>query len=255
MGTGVYLDDIDAVAAAQLAATKEQLSGSLERVRFAEAGLFFVVDRNGDIVAGPRSGGVDGIEQETDLVARLIGAAPPDGTIATLTDRARFGGDTQNWRFKVSSVGVNQWVLVAAVPADVLVESANELAIRQALLIALVLVVGLGVGIAASRRIVRPVRNLTDAAIALEGEQFEPTSLDGAAGRRDELGVLARAFRRMAAEVVERERTLRERVRRLEVVVDQRKVDQEINAIVETDFFRRLEAQAEILRRSDTPES
>ena len=86
-------------------------------------------------------------------------------------------------------------------------------------------------------------------AVALEEDHFEPESLDAAAARRDEVGGLARAFRRMAAEVVERERALRERVSRLQVVIDRRKVDEEITQITESDFFRRLEEQADELRK------
>lgn len=253
VGTGVYLDDIDAVAAEQLAAVKLQLSESLERVRFVETGFFFVLDRDGTLVAGPQTRRVDELNGSVDdsLVQQLVAKAPPDGALVSMDAEARLGGAARDWRFDISSVGSKRWVLVAAVPRSALVESANDLAARQILLSAIVLALGLIVGLLVSRRIVRPVQDITRAALALEEERFDHALLDRAANRGDEVGVLARAFRRMAAEVVERERSLRERVRRLEVVIDQRKVDHEINTIVETDFFRRLEARAENLRRTD----
>lgn len=253
VGTGVYLDDIDAAAAEQLADAKRQLSDSLAQVRFTETGFFFVLDRDGSVVAAPPARRVDELAAPRDdtLVRRLLAVAPDDGTIVPVEVDARLGESRRSWRFDLSSVGADRWVLVSAVPSSALVESANDLALKQVLLSALVLVLGLAIGLLTSRRIVRPVQDITGAALALEEERFDPASLDRAANRRDEVGVLARAFRRMAGEVVERERSLRERVRRLEVVVDQRKVDEEINTIVETDFFRRLEARAEVLRRTD----
>lgn len=45
----------------------------------------------------------------------------------------------------------------------------------------------------------------TRAAAALQENRFDPAMLDDAASRKDELGSLVRAFRRMGDQVVERE--------------------------------------------------
>jgi HAMP domain-containing protein len=127
-------------------------------------------------------------------------------------------------------------------------ELGDRLARNQILLGLVVLVLGVGVGVLVSRRIVRPVQDLTDAAVALEADAFAPERLDAAAARRDEVGTLARAFRRMAAEVVARERALRAQVARLQVVIDRDKVDREITEITDTDFFQGLERRAAALR-------
>lgn len=254
VGTGVYLDDIDAQAAAQEAAARRELSRSLQAVRFADSGFFFVLDQSGGVVAGPDGKGLaraEGTPWGEVLELRLLATAPAGGRIVTVDAPARFAGAPQTWQFDVSTVGSERWVLVSAVPRSQLVATANRLAWRQVLLSLVVLVLGLVIGLLTSRRIVRPVQDLTGAARALEEERFAPESLDAAAARRDEVGGLARAFQRMAAEVVERERALRDQVRRLEVVIDHRKVDDEINAILETDFFRRLEERADELRGDD----
>lgn len=251
VGTGVYLDDIAARAADRLATARAELSDSLQGVRFAGEGFFFVLDQDGGVVAGPDGQGLDrwaGSRAGRRLERRLIADAPRNGGIRTEFASADLGGSRGRWQFGVSTVGSERWVLVSAVPKAELERTANRLAWRQVLLSLLVLVIGLAIGLLSSRRIVRPVRDLTGAARALEAGTFDPASLDDAADRRDEVGSLARAFRRMAAEVVERERALRDRVKRLEVVIDHRKVDEEINAIIETDFFRRLEARADELR-------
>ena len=143
------------------------------------------------------------------------------------------------------------WTLVSAVPQAEIDAPGNGQALRQAVLSIGVLLLGLLIGLLASRRIVRPVETMTKAAVALEQDQFDPAMLDGAAARRDEVGTLARAFQRMGTEIVERERRLREQVLKLSVVIDRQKVEQEAGAITESDFFRDLESRRDQLRQRD----
>ena len=56
----------------------------------------------------------------------------------------------------------------------------------------------------------------------------------------------------MGTEIVERERQLRDQVRKLTVVVDRRKVSEDASAIAESDFFKDLAQKKDSLRqRSD----
>ena len=97
----------------------------------------------------------------------------------------------------------------------------------------------------------KPLGRVTDAAIALEQNTYDPESLADVVSRKDEVGVLARAFRRMGEEVRERERALRARVQHLQVVVDRTQVEKDINEIAESDFFQDLERRAEEIRKGD----
>ncbi|NJN88330.1 MAG: response regulator [Leptolyngbyaceae cyanobacterium SL_7_1] len=72
-----------------------------------------------------------------------------------------------------------------------------------------ILAVGLLASLLLARRITQPIAQLTAAANALQGEQFQNHSLNPVATRGDELGILARTFQRMAAEVKEREQGLK----------------------------------------------
>lgn len=257
IGTGVYLDDIEAEAATRRAQSIDDLNAALDGVRFAESGFFFVIDGEGALVAGPTNRQAADLADSADgqrLAAELIAAASEPGPqpIAVSAD-ASLDGTSQRWLFGVSEVQPMDWILVSAVPEAQLTSTANRLALRQTVLIAVVLAIGLAIGLLTSRRIVRPVQDLTTAAVALEEGSFSSASLDDAAGRKDEVGGLARAFQRMAVEVVERERALRERVSRLEVVIDRAKVDQDVSTIAGTDFFADLERQAAELRRQGRP--
>jgi hypothetical protein len=67
------------------------------------------------------------------------------------------------------------------------------------------------------------------------------------------VGTLARTFQRMGAEVVERERKLREQVTKLTVVIDRQKVAEEAGAITDSDYFKELKQRASELRERGTP--
>ncbi len=94
----------------------------------------------------------------------------------------------------------------------------------------------------------RQVGCLTDAAAAVEAETFDPACLADVAARADELGQLARVFRRMAREVHVREQRLRQEVQQLRIELDESRQACQVAQIVETDYFRRLRAQAQEIR-------
>jgi HAMP domain-containing protein len=150
---------------------------------------------------------------------------------------------------KVSSFAPLGWVLVSAVPGEDLTEPGRILALQQVGLAVVVLLIGLVAGLLMSRRIARPVEDVTQAATALAEDRFEPAMLDKAADRTDEVGTLARTFRRMATEVIERERALRDQVTRLTVEIDATRREAAVREIVETDFFADLSAKAADMRR------
>ena len=256
IGTGVYLDDIDNEAAMRLSTTKLSLSNALAEVKFNGEGFLFVLDQEGHVVVTPARRDLSALST-TDwgrrLSASLAGGEPSaTGEIVNFSNVAQFrSGRSEQWQFDVSSVDSSKWLLVSAVPQAELNSVGNSLAVRQIVIAAAILLVGLLVGLLSSRRIVRPVQALTSAAVALEEDRFDPGTLDRAAARNDEVGALARAFRRMASEIVERERKLRDQVTQLRVVVDRAKVEREVGEITESDFFQRLQERAEEMRRND----
>jgi hypothetical protein len=52
----------------------------------------------------------------------------------------------------------------------------------------------------------------------------------------------------MAAEVETRERRLRQEVQRLRITLDQRRADEQVAAITDTDYFQELQRSADRLR-------
>ncbi len=260
IGTGVYLDDIATEADARLEADKKSLGSTLAKIVFSDTGFFFVLDRDGKVLVAPENRSLTSLVDTAwgkSLTSAAVAAVPKtQGPIAHVqADAALRDGHLEPWSVDVSKVSATDWILVSVVPAAELTQAGTSLATRQIILETVVLLLGLGIGLLASRRIVRPVQDLTHAATALSENRFEPTSLDHAAARGDEVGTLARAFQRMGAEVVARERKLREQLTKLSVVIDHKKVERDLGEIVESDFFHDLEARAAALRERGTSDT
>jgi CheY-like chemotaxis protein len=93
------------------------------------------------------------------------------------------------------------------------------------------------------------VERVTDAATAVESGTFAIEGLDSVAARTDALGSLGRVFQRMANEVQARESRLQQRVRELQIVIDEERQAKEVAGITDSDYFRQLRGQAADLRR------
>jgi len=95
---------------------------------------------------------------------------------------------------------------------------------------------------------IEQVGYIVDAARAVESAAFVPESLEAVGARDDALGQLARVFRRMAREVIARERALEREVRQLRIEIDATRSVTQVAEITETDYFQDLQRKADKLR-------
>ncbi len=65
----------------------------------------------------------------------------------------------------------------------------------------------------------------------------------------DELAQLARLFRKMAIEIQAREENLKRQVQELRIEIDEVKKTRHVEQIVESDYFKELQANAKKLRQ------
>jgi HAMP domain-containing protein len=142
----------------------------------------------------------------------------------------------------VGAVGLDfELVHVDEVQNAILGSTGQAFLLIYALLLLLVLVL--------SRVLTGPIVRLTAAA-----ERVGEGHYDQDFGRlrqrrfRDEIGVLAEVFRRMSEKVDVREQNLRREVQSLRIEIDEGKRAQQVQEIVETDFFRELQARAQQMR-------
>lgn len=256
IGTGVYVDDIDAEVATRIEAIKANLTRSFRDISFNRDGFFFILDREGRLVASasPVLASYQQTPQGQQTLQQVADAAPaaPGQSTETVIEAPWAQSESEPWSVRMSSTGGDlDWILVSAVPQEDLEAPGSQLALRLALLSLAVLLIGLALGLLVSRRITRPVDDLSAAARSLSSGTFEPAMLDAAASRSDELGELARSFQSMGAEVVERERRLREQIEKLTVSIDRAKVREEVEQITESDYFQKLKSRSQEMRRRD----
>jgi HAMP domain-containing protein len=253
IGTGVYIDDIDNEADRRLNEIKMQLRMALADISFSDNSLFYVVDGTGAPIIAPFATNIDWLStpEGAATLQQVLAAAPTaDGEISEVVlDQALRYRTSEPWVLNVSTFKQLDWYLVSAVPQAELTTPGQTLALQQAALSVAVLVFGLFSGLLMSRRIVRPVEQITSAARALTEDRFDPADLDSAAERADEVGELARVFQRMGRELVERERALREQVRQLKVEIDRNQVAKDVSAITDSDYFQDIRAKAAEMRR------
>lgn len=94
----------------------------------------------------------------------------------------------------------------------------------------------------------KQVDRLTEAAVAVENETFDPESLSDIAARDDALGQLTRLFQRMTREFYVREQRLKQEVTELRIEVNKAKQAKQVAQITGTDYFRDLKSKAQDLR-------
>ncbi|OUL34025.1 cache domain-containing protein [Nostoc sp. 106C] len=105
-----------------------------------------------------------------------------------------------------------------------------------------------------ARRISRPIHALTDAAQALEHDNFDSQvqklyqNLDKLACTPDDIGQLVRVFLQMAEEVRMRHQKLKIQVRELHIEIDETKRANNVAEITENEHFRQLQQKIHKLR-------
>jgi len=118
-----------------------------------------------------------------------------------------------------------------------------------------VIVLSLLIALGLSSYISRPVAAVVTASKAVEAGKFSEVDLYEVGQRKDELGGLARTFSRMAEQVQNREESLKEEVKDLQVKIslfieiDQARREKQVREITETEYFEKLLKQVEVLRR------
>lgn len=100
---------------------------------------------------------------------------------------------------------------------------------------------------------VEQVRQVTDAAGAVETGTFDAESLDDVGRRPDALGQLARVFQQMAHQVAAREQRLRLEVSQLRIEIDEVRAARRVEEITESDYFQRIQQKAAELRIDSRP--
>jgi methyl-accepting chemotaxis protein len=100
-----------------------------------------------------------------------------------------------------------------------------------------------------SRTLTSPIRKLTRVAEKISEGNYDQDFLQTAPQRlSDEIGTLTAVFGVMVDKVHQREQSLRAQVEQLKIEIDDAKRQNQVDEIVDSDFFRDLQSKARLMR-------
>lgn len=218
-----------------------------------DVGYGFLIDPQGNVIAHP-----DYLEEDasagTQETTNLLNVGSPEyrmlieRMVAGETGLGSYQSDTDGEQLLVyAPIPAIGWRLGIVVPYSAVVEPATQMRERAILITVLLVVVVTIVAIFLAQLIDKPLQRLVTRVHQVtqerKADRLELNSFK-------ELNRLAQAFNEMSAIVWERETNLKAEVAELRIEIDLSRKQKQLESIVESDFFRQLEIEAERLRNN-----
>jgi adenylate cyclase len=214
-----------------------QISQFLKGMEISKSGMAFIIEPSGELIATSTEEAV--IRQDADKQNHRVMATASQNALIRSTaaylqkqygsfkiDRdaqLNYSIDGKHNFIEVRSLkqfGL-QWMIIVVIPESDFMGQIQENSRTTILLCLGSLVIASIVGLFTARRLTRPILTLSTAATAIEAETYAPEMLETEIKRKDEFGQLARIFYAMAEQVKTRSGDLRDKIRQLEVQMDQ----------------------------------
>jgi len=216
LASGIYIDDIEELVAERKLKLMRQLATRIAGIRVARDGYVYVFDSRYNMLFHPSLAGKNLGQTKNPVTGKLI-----------LDELMGVTGSTTGWRYLWDKPGDEQnfvhrkiswvrhfpsydWYIVASVYLDDLYESADTLRQRLIAMGLLGLALALALAFVFVRRFTGPIVHLADVARRVEAGDLNATSN---IRRGDELGLLAKAFNRMVAQLRDHIQNLDEKIR------------------------------------------
>ncbi|HKL78429.1 MAG TPA: cache domain-containing protein [Gammaproteobacteria bacterium] len=251
IGTGVYIDEVEAEVQARKAALAERLRQHLNDTRIAQTGYLYIFDSDMNMIIHPNPNieGTNFSDMENPATGRPIGkelmqaAESQSGKLVYKWDRPSDPGnyvyDKIAW---VRYLPEFDWYIASSVYLSEFRDTANALTLRIISVAALVLITAVAGAYFFLRRLTEPISRLAETASRVgQGDLDAKTDIQ----RDDEIGVLATAFNSM----VDR---LKDQINNMESRVAER--TEELRRSV-NDLERRNRESAEINRMGELLQS
>ncbi len=185
------------------------------------------------------------IASEDCLVCHSTPEAAPASLITTYGSDNGFG-------WQLNEIVAAQIIYVPA--GEVFSTALSSFGIVMAIYVLIFGLVILSINYLLRRYVISPVGVVGGVAQKISTDQVESTDIESTeliqvTHRADELGYLAKVFQTMAREVFARTQKLKQQVQNLRIEIDEIRRKQEVEQVVETDFFKDLQTKAGEMRR------
>ncbi|MFN8458823.1 MAG: DUF3365 domain-containing protein [Anaerolineae bacterium] len=184
------------------------------------------------------------VSSESCLACHSTPEVAPKNLLATYGTKNGFG-------WKLNEIVSTQIIYVPA--TDVFNTALRSFLVVMASFVGVLAVVILLLNFLLRRYVIQPVTVMGSLAQKISVDEMVAADLQSEgltkiASRADELGHLAQVFQRMASEVFTRTQNLKQQVQELRIQINEIKRQEQVSEVVETDFFRDLQAKADTMR-------
>jgi hypothetical protein len=216
----------------------------------------FLIDQFGRVIAHPEYLPHDA-KKGDESTSNLLALGTPsfralvERMVAGETDYGYFVDEQNNQQLLAfSTIPETGWSFGMVVPRTTVLASVIETRNEALIIGALMIVVASVVAVLLTRQIYQPIRQLLAGVRELSAERMGEQAPRVEVAAFSELQRLADAFNEMAATIWRRETRLEAKVALFSIEVDTRAQSQQVESIVEGEYFKYLERNAEQLRRS-----
>ena len=213
-------------------------------------GTGFLIEDTGKVIAHPEYQDADaseGTEEEESLLT--VGSVEYQALIEKMVNGREglgyYSDDTGELLLVFAPVPATGWSLGISIPRENVIAPAMAMRNRAIMITAVMVITAVFLAIILSRLIHRPIVQLLHGVQQVSKAQKADIIQVKSFAEFDEL---AQAFNDMASHVWERETKLKAKVAEMRIEIDTQHRQQRVEAIVETDFFKRLEANVNKLR-------
>ena len=136
-----------------------------------------------------------------------------------------------------------KWLLVIAIPDKYFIQEASKSVYSILGFSGLLIILAIPLSVFFARRISQPITIMTEAAQALESENFDSfdnDSLEKIGNRNNELGTLAKVFLDMSQKVYEREKSMNQKLQELEKTTSQQQKNSLLMEMTEREYLLQL---------------
>ncbi|MCU0534465.1 MAG: hypothetical protein MUD14_11295 [Hydrococcus sp. Prado102] len=245
----------------------EKIWALVESLQVGASGRAFLVDQHGVIIS----------HRDRSFLYRSLASLPPQVLQQIVADR-RYGLDridslnlpelatamvgakeTGHATYRslhdktLQTIGfapleVQPWVLGVTKPQDQFAAPLDRLIWENTRSVLVVGAIAAGIAIVLARNISKPICLLTNSARALEQNNFDPQTLAVVSRSQDDMGQLVRVFLNMAGEVKARETKLKQRVKELNIEIDEAKKARQVAEVTDTEYFQQLQQKAQKIK-------
>lgn len=216
------------------------------------AGYGFLINDEGGIIAHPDFQNADatkGSQEDTNLLN--VGSSELQALVRQMVDGETGSGyfhneDNEENILVYAPVPAIGWSLGIIVPRTEVIAPAMAMRSRALIIMALFVVIAATLAVLLTRTFHKPLMKLLHGVHQVIEDRHQAEKLE--VESFDEITKLASAFNEMSAKVWERQQNLKATVAELTIEIDIQRKKQQIDDIVETDYFKYLEVNAERLR-------